>query len=455
MKINELEKTLSVTRANIRFYEKEGLIHPERKENGYRDYSDEDVSRLKEIIIFRKLGIPIPDIKDVLEGKRDLQTILDENSKRLEKQIEELNGALSVCRRMQKDNISAERFDGDYYWNVIREDEKQGLKFMDYLQDYAQFEKGLFMYTLGAFSGDKKARNVLLIVVCASIIRGLFCEFIGDGSFLGGFLYPFSIFLLISLGALPIYIISKKYANIELDEKEKKHKYLSTPSTLLVLIIWLVIMIFGEGILLEDVIYSRIWKNELYCVFHTKLNVAYFVVSTMVFVIIVFLFRRKGIGGNVFDGDEVGIVCNLPWKVRWKLFGFTMLIWLLVLLTDIATYECFSMDGIKTRFLFWEQTYTWDDVKTYEIKSGFDDTLQFSIITNDGRKYTVMGGMIGMFCEERSEGMEDYDCENYMKDVVKILHEQGKDPEINWEKVEDDMMEYWAEYTEELHQLVK
>ena len=50
--------------------------------------------------------------------------------------------------------------------------------------------------------------------------------------------------------------------------------------------------------------------------------------------------------------------------------------------------------------------------------------------------------------------MEDYDCETYIKDVVKILHAQGKDPEMNWEKVEDDMMEYWAEYTEELHQLV-
>lgn len=50
--------------------------------------------------------------------------------------------------------------------------------------------------------------------------------------------------------------------------------------------------------------------------------------------------------------------------------------------------------------------------------------------------------------------MEDYDCEAYIKDVVKILHDQGKDPEINWEKVENDMMEYWAEYTEELHQLV-
>ena len=80
-------------------------------------------------------------------------------------------------------------------------------------------------------------------------------------------------------------------------------------------------------------------------------------------------------------------------------------------------------------------------------------TLEW-LITNDGRKYTVTGGAIGLICEEQPEGMEDYDCEAYIKDVVKILHDQGKDPEINWEKVENDMMEYWAEYTEELHQLI-
>ena len=53
MKINELEKELNISRANIRFYEKEGLLNPIRKDNGYRDYKDEDISRLKLIIIFR------------------------------------------------------------------------------------------------------------------------------------------------------------------------------------------------------------------------------------------------------------------------------------------------------------------------------------------------------------------------------------------------------------------
>ena len=37
MKINDVEQILGITKANIRFYEKEGLLNPSRNENGYRD----------------------------------------------------------------------------------------------------------------------------------------------------------------------------------------------------------------------------------------------------------------------------------------------------------------------------------------------------------------------------------------------------------------------------------
>ena len=40
MKINDVEKLLGITKANIRFYEKEGLLTPGRMENGYREYSE-------------------------------------------------------------------------------------------------------------------------------------------------------------------------------------------------------------------------------------------------------------------------------------------------------------------------------------------------------------------------------------------------------------------------------
>ena len=47
MKIKDVEKQVGISKANIRFYEEEGLIHPARnQENNYREYSETDVEQL-------------------------------------------------------------------------------------------------------------------------------------------------------------------------------------------------------------------------------------------------------------------------------------------------------------------------------------------------------------------------------------------------------------------------
>lgn len=55
MTIKEVEMLLDIPRATVRFYEKEGLISPTREGNGYRDYSDEDVEKLKRLLFFERL----------------------------------------------------------------------------------------------------------------------------------------------------------------------------------------------------------------------------------------------------------------------------------------------------------------------------------------------------------------------------------------------------------------
>ena len=73
MKINDVEKQLGITKANIRFYEKEGLLTPSRSANGYRDYTEADIARLKDIIILRKLGIPVQQAADILDGVQPMR----------------------------------------------------------------------------------------------------------------------------------------------------------------------------------------------------------------------------------------------------------------------------------------------------------------------------------------------------------------------------------------------
>ena len=77
MKTNELEKEIGLSKYTIRYYEKEGLIQPKREENGYRDYDDETVQKLKIIKFLRNLQISVDDIKAILDGELDFRHCLE------------------------------------------------------------------------------------------------------------------------------------------------------------------------------------------------------------------------------------------------------------------------------------------------------------------------------------------------------------------------------------------
>ena len=107
----EVEQILKIPRATVRYYEKEKLIRPQREDNGYRDYSDEDVERLKKIIILRKIGMSVEDIEDLLDGARTLTGALDDNMLALQRQMSELQGAMNLCKRMKEDGAEISSLD--------------------------------------------------------------------------------------------------------------------------------------------------------------------------------------------------------------------------------------------------------------------------------------------------------------------------------------------------------
>src|SRR5262245_43075747 len=58
MRISELARRTGVTTASVRFYEAEGVLPaPERAGNGYREYDEDDVCRLRIVVALRKLGL--------------------------------------------------------------------------------------------------------------------------------------------------------------------------------------------------------------------------------------------------------------------------------------------------------------------------------------------------------------------------------------------------------------
>lgn len=66
MRINEIAEKVGMTKRAIKWYEEKQLLSVKKDENGYRNYTEEDAVTLKTISIYRKLGIGIPDIRELL-----------------------------------------------------------------------------------------------------------------------------------------------------------------------------------------------------------------------------------------------------------------------------------------------------------------------------------------------------------------------------------------------------
>lgn len=97
MKRSEVEKITGLRRKAILYYEEKGLISPAIEENNYRNYSEEDLDRLIKISLYRRLGLSISEIKNILDsnnkeiGKilrdRDYKIELEKNKKDLLERI--------------------------------------------------------------------------------------------------------------------------------------------------------------------------------------------------------------------------------------------------------------------------------------------------------------------------------------------------------------------------------
>lgn len=59
MLMNEICTKCRLTKKAVEYYVGQKLIWPKILENGYRDFSGEDVERLKKIATLRRLGLPV------------------------------------------------------------------------------------------------------------------------------------------------------------------------------------------------------------------------------------------------------------------------------------------------------------------------------------------------------------------------------------------------------------
>ena len=121
MTIRDVEQRCGMERANIRFYEREGLISPERRENGYREYTEENVQTLLRIRLLRSLHVGLDEIGALVRGERELDDTLREQLERLEREQQNAAAAGAVCREIRSDRATYQTLDAQRYLDRLEE----------------------------------------------------------------------------------------------------------------------------------------------------------------------------------------------------------------------------------------------------------------------------------------------------------------------------------------------
>ena len=131
MKINQVEQAIGITKKNIRFYEEEGLLNPTRVANGYRDYSSEDLTILRQIKLLRKLDIPIEEIRRLQDGRQTLEDCLNRHLIVLKRRRSNLEGMESFCHKLLSEGGSLKTLDVERLLLEMEQQEEGGIRFVN------------------------------------------------------------------------------------------------------------------------------------------------------------------------------------------------------------------------------------------------------------------------------------------------------------------------------------
>lgn len=115
MKVKEVSDLAGISVRTLHHYHEIGLLVPEKiTEAGYREYSDENLEKLQQILFFKELGFPLKQIKEILESpsfgrlealemQRDLllnkRKRLDQMIQTIEKTIQYVKGEIQMTNQ--------------------------------------------------------------------------------------------------------------------------------------------------------------------------------------------------------------------------------------------------------------------------------------------------------------------------------------------------------------------
>ncbi len=143
MTIKDVMMITGISKQNIRFYEKEGLLSPDRnKQNGYREYTNEDADRLNEIKLYRKLDISLEDIKAIMSGTMKLDDCMTKYADYIALRMKQLEHSRLMCNEVKEEYVHYGRVNVMEKLEKIEKMEKDGERFTNIMADFITKAKG-------------------------------------------------------------------------------------------------------------------------------------------------------------------------------------------------------------------------------------------------------------------------------------------------------------------------
>ena len=131
MKIGEVTNKLGISHRALRYWESAGILESTRGENGYRYYDEQNIQKIKQIVVLRKLRMSIPSIQQIFTSDElsKVVTVFTNHLDGTKKEVEQLNAlgvVLSQLLNMLKDR---QNMDSVYqYLDTTHSTESEELK---------------------------------------------------------------------------------------------------------------------------------------------------------------------------------------------------------------------------------------------------------------------------------------------------------------------------------------
>ncbi len=163
MFINEVYQQVGLSKKSIRYYEEIGLLRPKRnQENDYRIYDEEDIKRLKLIKFLRELGVPIQDLKRLVNKELSLEACMRDRIVKIDDLETNLKKVRELCLDIASSGVDIEEIDSTSYFQSMSILNKEGFTLRNVKTNKTKkilgavlsslFFGGIFLFLMGLFT---------------------------------------------------------------------------------------------------------------------------------------------------------------------------------------------------------------------------------------------------------------------------------------------------------------